>query len=52
MRILEETDAAVLVELPDGSDMWMTRAELKAIEGQTDPQKISGAIRYSGKAGT
>lgn len=36
--ILEETATHVLVQLTDGSDMWLTREEYKAVEKKPEAE--------------
>lgn len=54
MRVIETgTNETVLVELPDGSDMWMTTKEHKLVEKETDVKAIRDRIasaRYGSKA--
>ncbi len=54
MRVIETgTNETVLVELPDGSDMWMTTKELKLVEGFTEVSVIRDRLasaRYGDKA--
>lgn len=54
MRVIETgNNDTVLVELPDGSDMWMTRKEHKLIEKETGMNAIRDLIanaRYGSSA--
>lgn len=54
MRVIQTgNNDTVLVELPDGSDMWMTTKEHKQVEKETDVKTIRdkvARIRYGAKA--
>lgn len=54
MRVIATGNSdTVLVELPDGSDMWMTTKEHKLVEKETNVKTIRDRIanaRYGSKA--